>query len=94
MEVTDELIERVARNARLALSRTEKAEFAKEFRGILDLYERLDEIDVSGVAPALQPVDLDVNLREDTVKDSFSQTLALSNSLHKKDGFIKGPRTM
>lgn len=93
MKVDNALIEQVAKNARLQLSRTEREAFLPEFKEILDVYKILDEIDVIGVEPALQPVDLTPNLREDQILPSFSQKTALVNAKHKKDGYFKGPRT-
>ncbi|MBI4738900.1 Asp-tRNA(Asn)/Glu-tRNA(Gln) amidotransferase subunit GatC [Candidatus Woesearchaeota archaeon] len=94
MKVDSALIEHVAKNARLQLSRTECEAFLPEFEEILDVYKKLNGIDVTGVEPALQPVDLAPNLREDKIKASFSQEKALANTKHKKDGYFKGPRTM
>ncbi|MBI5398147.1 Asp-tRNA(Asn)/Glu-tRNA(Gln) amidotransferase subunit GatC [Candidatus Woesearchaeota archaeon] len=94
MKVDHALIERVAKNARLELSGDEEEEFLPQFQEILDAIKKLDEITVVGVEPALQPVDLSPNLREDKIRPSFSQEISLANTKHKKDGYFKGPRTM
>jgi len=94
MDVTNELIRRVAGNARLSLSEKEVEKFTLQFKEILEAFSKLDELDTKGVEIQVQPVELKDALRDDIPKLCLSQEEALSNTPHKKDGYFKGPRAI
>jgi aspartyl-tRNA(Asn)/glutamyl-tRNA(Gln) amidotransferase subunit C len=93
MQIDKQLIERVAQNARIALTDKEKERFVKEFAEILDAFSVVaaaPSSDKMSVHP--QPI-MDV-MREDKPHQCLSQQDALSNTQHKKDGYFKGPRAL
>lgn len=94
MEINEELIEQVATVSRISLTKEEKKQFVKDFSDILDNFSKIDECDTRGVSPSIQPVKIDVHLREDLAEDSLSQDDALKNSKQNKDGYFKGPRAV
>lgn len=94
MKVDAELIKRVAANARLNLTDKEVKEFIPQFKEIIDYFSMLDEVNVKGIKPRFQPVEVKNALREDKPEPSLTQEEALKNAQHKKDGYFKGPRAV
>ncbi len=93
MKVDKELISRVAKNARLNLSDKEVDGFIKDLKEILDHFSVLDEVDTKDVKPSFQPIPLKNVFRDDKIGKCLSQEEALSNTLNKKDGFFRGPKS-
>jgi aspartyl-tRNA(Asn)/glutamyl-tRNA(Gln) amidotransferase subunit C len=70
----------VARLARLDLTESEVERMATELSGILDHIERIDELDLDGVAPTSHVVALENVLRPDEPEPSLSRERALANA--------------
>jgi len=94
MKIDRELIEHVAKVARLNLTEEEVKEFLPQLKEVLKAFSKLSEVDTGGVEPSFQPVELKNMLREDVVGECLSQEDALSNSENTKDGYFKGPRAV
>lgn len=92
MKVTKELIEQVAKNARVQLSEQEVQEFIPQCAEILELFSQLAKVDTSDVEPSFQPFEIKNVLREDVPAKSLSQEEALKNAVMKKDGYFMGPK--
>ena len=84
----------VAANCRLNLTEAEIEKFLPQLEEVLRSFSKLDELDVSKEEPAFQPISIEDVLREDRAGKCLSQEEALSNTIHKKDGFFKGPRVV
>ncbi|VVB60136.1 Aspartyl/glutamyl-tRNA(Asn/Gln) amidotransferase subunit C [uncultured archaeon] len=93
-EVSERIVEKVAKVARLQLSEAEKKKFEKDMKEILSAFSTLDKAKTDGVEPAFQPIETKNALREDLVEPCLSQEDALSNTKHKENGFFKGPRVV
>lgn len=87
-------IEKLMRIAKLDLTDAEKKEYAKDLKNILEAFSCIDEVQVKGVEPAFQPIEIRDRKREDVVEKSLSQEEALSNTKNKKDGHFIGPKAM
>ncbi|MFH1641624.1 MAG: Asp-tRNA(Asn)/Glu-tRNA(Gln) amidotransferase subunit GatC [Nanoarchaeota archaeon] len=94
MKVDKELVRNVASVARLRLTNEEIEKFAPQLKEILDAFSKLDEVDTDNVIPSFQPVELKNVMRDDKVGESLSQEKALKNTIHKKDGYFKGPKVV
>lgn len=94
MKVDKELIEKVAKNARLKLSDSEIKSLLPEIKEILDLFSEIDKANVSNLKPSFQPLEIKNITREDEVKECLSQEEALQNTKHKQDGYFKGPKAL
>ncbi len=94
MRVDKELIENVARVARLELTSAEINKFIPQFKEILDAFSKLDEVNVSDVEPSFHPVELKNVMRSDEPGTCLDQEKALELSPHKKDGYFKGPKAV
>lgn len=94
MEVNKELLENVAKVARLKLSENEIEEFIPQVKEILDSFQILNEINTDNVKPSFQPVPIKNKLREDIPKDSLSVKEALKNTTQKQNNYFKGPKAV
>ncbi len=91
MNVDKEVIESVAKNARISLSEEEKEALVKDFKEILSAFNEVAKAPAAD-EPAVHPVPVLGVTRDDLPGKCLSQKEALSNSPHNKDGFIKGPK--
>ena len=94
MKVDKELIENVARVARLKLTSKEIEKFLPQLKEILNAFSELDKVDTRGVEPSFQPVEIKNVMRSDEPGVCIDQEKALENTSHKKDGYFKGPKAV
>ena len=97
IEVTKELVKKVAENARLSLTDEELEKFTVELKEVIvDSFNKLDEVDVSDVSPSFQPIEQSNKFRKDEVKESLTQEEALENVKEslRENGYIKGPKVL
>ncbi len=89
----DEPIDRLAKIARLELTKEERDKFAKELDSILKAFDIIAKAPTKGIKPATHPVSLAPMERKDIVAEGLSRDEALKNTEHKEEGFVKGPPT-
>ena len=97
VEVTKELIKKVAQNARLNLTEEELEKFVPQIKEIIvDSFNKLDEFDATDTKPSFQPVEISNKFRKDEVKKGITQKEALDNVVAKlkEEGYFKGPKAM
>tara|TARA_B100001971_G_C18189514_1_gene537747 strand:- start:741 stop:1025 length:285 start_codon:yes stop_codon:yes gene_type:complete len=94
MKVDKELIEKVAKNARLSLTESEIKEFLPEIKDILKSFEEISKAPVDKLKPSFQPLEVKDITRDDIPKECLSQEKALQNTKHKQDGYFKGPKAL
>ena len=88
--VTKELVESLAKAARLTLSPEETTKYTQQLSVILDAFKELDQVDTEGVEPSYHPIELEDALREDEpAKWSWDP---LSNVVDKEERNIRGPK--
>ena len=90
MEITKEVVEHVAKVARIKLTEAEIQELTPQLLEILESFKILDEIEGEDIC--LHQKAIPENWREDEPHECLSQEQALSNVRFSKDGYIKGPR--
>ena len=88
--ITKKELRRIAKLARLSLTKDEEERFTKELSSILNYVEKLKEADVSGVEPISHPIVLENVMR----RSDENQKLAKSKRLlelapETKDGYLK-----
>ena len=91
-ELNKELAVKLSKLARLKLFEDEINEFLPQLGDILKVFSELDEVEVKGIEPSFQPIELKNVFREDVVEPSLKREEALSNTKHKEKGFFKGPK--
>ena len=94
MEITPELVKRVAANARLNLKEEELKKFAAEMKDILANFEKLAEVKTENIEPSFHPIPVKNIVREDKPGECTDREKALSLTPHKKDGYFRGPRIL
>jgi aspartyl-tRNA(Asn)/glutamyl-tRNA(Gln) amidotransferase subunit C len=94
MEVNDALVTKLARLSKLQFSDTEKAEIRNDLQQMIGFVEKLNELNLEGVAPLLHMSE-EVNvLREDEVKGSVSREEALQNAPQHNEEFFMVPKVI
>ena len=81
----------VALLARLGLRDGEEDFYADQLSRILDHIDRLGEADTDAIPPTAQVVDVRNVMREDEVRPSLPQELAIGNAPRTRDGFFVVP---
>lgn len=94
MEISDELIERIAVNSRLKLSKEEVKQFKEDFEAVLSAFSKIKNADTSRVKPSIHPFLIKDFSRNDEVAGCVEKKKVLALSKHVKDGFFKGPKVL
>ena len=94
MTIDKQLILRLEHLARLELSEEERSHLQADLNKILEMVEKLQELDTENVAP-LTYINEEVNvLREDEVKHQVDRETALSNAPDRNEAFFKVPKVI
>ncbi|MFT4154745.1 Asp-tRNA(Asn)/Glu-tRNA(Gln) amidotransferase subunit GatC [Parafilimonas sp.] len=94
MEITSEMIDRLAVLAKLKFSEEEKKELKSDLESMIGFVEKLKEVDTSGTAPLLHITEAVNVLREDEVRQTITKEEALLNVPVSGGGFIKVPKVI
>ncbi len=94
MEITLELVKKVAANARLKLKEEELKKFAEEMKDILNNFAKLAEAETKNIPPSFHPIPVVNKTRQDEPGECLNREEALSLTPHSKDGYFKGPKTI
>lgn len=84
-------VQEVAENARISIDDEEASEFAKEFDEVLEMFEKLEEVDTEDVEPAFHPVDVEPETRKDEKEETLKKEEVFRNTENNEEGFFKGP---
>ncbi len=68
MQITPELIKKIANLSRLELTESEVTQFAGQIETVLKYVDELAQVNVEGVEPMVHPQDVPTPMREDVVK--------------------------
>ncbi len=94
MKIDEQLIKKVAKNARLILTPEETGRLKQDFHDILQNFSKLNDINTENVELSILPVKILTVTREDIEQESLSNEDALKNATHKRAPFFKGPRIL
>lgn len=83
MSLTQAQVEKVSLLARLQLTADELATMTTQLGQIVDYMALLNELDTSGVEPMAHAIDVADVFREDQVRPSLEQSVALANAPHQ-----------
>lgn len=89
--LTLEQIAHVARLARLELSEQEMRQMEKHLNNLMAQFERLQELDTTGVEPTAHSFPVYNVFREDVVQPSLPQEEILANAPDQRDGCFTVP---
>ena len=94
MEITDELIYKLEKLAKLKLSTEEHEIIKKDLGKILEMIDKIQDVDTSEVS-ALQYVTDTVNsIREDVAENEISNEEALRNAPETRDSYFTVPKVI
>lgn len=94
MELRGEQIDYVAHLARLALSPAERERFGAQLASILAYFQKLNELDTSGISPTAHVVGLRNVFREDAERPSPPREAMLANAPAQACGCYLVPKIL
>jgi aspartyl-tRNA(Asn)/glutamyl-tRNA(Gln) amidotransferase subunit C len=92
MAITREAVRHIALLARLPLSSDEEAAFTEQLDHILAHFQRLDNLDTSGVEPTAHVAPMATPFRDDVVVNAPNPEAWLANSPARDGRFFKVPK--
>lgn len=92
MALTREEVRKVALLARLELTDEEIGRQAKHLNDLLQQFEALQGVDVTGIEPTSHSIPVYNVLREDAARPSLPREAVLANAPEARDGCIVVPR--
>jgi aspartyl-tRNA(Asn)/glutamyl-tRNA(Gln) amidotransferase subunit C len=94
MKIDNELVEKLANLSKLEFDEQARESLKKDLQKILDMVERLNEVNVDGVEPLIYMSDEKNVLRKDVVKDTVSKEEALLNAPLRDSDYFKVPKVI
>jgi len=92
MNIDEKLISRLEHLAKLNLTSEERRTLQTELEQILQMVDKLEELDTEGVAPLVYVLEESQLLRPDDVKGQVSQSEALKNAPDTDGTYFKVPK--
>jgi aspartyl-tRNA(Asn)/glutamyl-tRNA(Gln) amidotransferase subunit C len=87
-------IEKLAMLSRIQLSEEEKAAFSGQLSDILGFFQKLQEVDVTGIAPMAHPFEAGAPLREDVPGKPWDPARSLKNAPVQRDDQVVVPKVV
>jgi aspartyl-tRNA(Asn)/glutamyl-tRNA(Gln) amidotransferase subunit C len=94
MKIDDSLIDKLSTLAKLQFNGKERIQIKEDMERMLDLFNKLEEIDTAGVEPLIHMTEETGRTREDEVKGMVSQADALKNAPSKDTYYFKVPKVI
>lgn len=94
MQITDELIGKLARLARLNIGNDEHEAVKTDLQRMVSFIDRLNEVDTTGVEPFSHFGDEAPLIRSDVVSDQLTEEEALAQAPQKQGAFFTVPKTI
>ncbi|OFU51566.1 glutamyl-tRNA amidotransferase [Aerococcus sp. HMSC10H05] len=91
MSISEEEVKRIAKLAKFKVEDQEVDHFTEEFGNILNMTEKLQEVDTTDVTPMFWAVDFENVMREDKVVKMQTRDELFINAKTTVDGFIEVP---
>ena len=87
-------VRKIAHLARLAIQEEDIPEYARNLSSILDLVEKMNRVDTTGIEPMAHPQDTVQRLREDQVTESDQRDNLQKNAPLTEKGLFLVPRVI
>ena len=94
MALTPENIASLAHLARVGIDSDALAPLASDLSSVLELVEKLQAIDTTGVEPMAHPADASLWLRDDVVTEINQRDILQAPSPSTQDGYFLVPRVI
>ena len=92
MKVTDAIVDRVAFLAKLEFKGAQKNRIKEDLNEILEMCEKLNEVDTEGVEPLVFMSPEKNAFRDDEPKQEITKKEALKNAPEKDSDYFKVPK--
>ena len=92
MRVDETTVLRIARLARIKISKDEAKGLEKELTGILNWVEQLNSVDTASVDPMTRVVPIELKKRTDVISDGDIADDVVKNAPMAEDGFFVVPK--
>lgn len=87
--ISEATVRHIADLAKIKLSSTDVKKFRKELADIISYFNKLQEVDTTGVEPTSQVTNLVNKFRSDEIRDFLSDEHALQNAADKKGNYFR-----
>ena len=94
MKIDHNKVDELASLARLKFNKEDKENMRQDLEKILDMCEKLNELDTEGVEPLIYVHENTNVLRSDEVKPSLNKEDALKNAPKKDSDFFRVPKVI
>jgi aspartyl-tRNA(Asn)/glutamyl-tRNA(Gln) amidotransferase subunit C len=94
MKIDDALIDRLSTLSKLSFAGEEREQIKGDLNRMLDLIDKLSEVDTEGVAPLIHMTREENRLRPDVATSELSQAEVLKNAPSKDAYYFKVPRVI
>lgn len=94
MNIDDQLVDRLAELSKLEFDAPGKEGIKKDLQKILNLVEKLEEVNVDGVEPLIYMTDEKNVLRKDVIADTVTKEEALQNAPQRDSDYFKVPKVI
>lgn len=94
MNIDDKLVDKLAQLSKLEITNAEKPEIKAKFSKILDLVEKLQELNTDGVEPLIYLTPNQNISRKDVVENMVEKSIALKNGPDKDSDYFKVPKVL
>jgi aspartyl-tRNA(Asn)/glutamyl-tRNA(Gln) amidotransferase subunit C len=94
MNIDKALVERLAELSKLEFNEEEKTRMISDLQKIMNLIDKLNEVDVEGVEPLKYMNDEEIQWREDEIKGMITKAEALLNAPQKDSDYFKVPKVL
>ncbi len=87
--ISKEEVQHIAKLARLGLTDQEIEKYQKELSSILDYFEKLKEVNISGIEPTSHSIKVENVLRKDESKGKGSGKKLIESFPDRKEDYLK-----
>lgn len=94
MNITDEKIAALAHLSRLSFEGEEKEHIRTDLENILQMCEKLKEVDTTGVEPLIYMSSSHTVLRSDEIQQDITKEEALKNAPKRDSDFFRVPKVI
>jgi aspartyl-tRNA(Asn)/glutamyl-tRNA(Gln) amidotransferase subunit C len=94
MKITDELLDKMADLAKLELTGAEREAMKKDFQKMLDLVDKLQEVDTTGIEPLIHITQEKNRLRTDEAVLKLDREDVLRNAPNQDGQYFRVPKVV
>ena len=87
-------IEKLAMLSRIQLTDEEKTAFSGQIADIIGFFQKLQEVDVTDIAPMAHPFDAEAPLREDVAGEPWKAARSLGNAPASREEQVVVPKVV